>query len=664
MLVFPVILIVLLLLVPFISNRGERAPSRRPVAVLGVVVVYTLLGILTYEGTASPWSPKMTAWSGDPIPARLVEQSHPMELMGAAMFQNKSCRNCHAIDGIGGRRGPDLTSVATRLTRDQLIDQISNGTPGGGNMPAYGKEMNPDEMATLVAFLMTLRPENRPPAQVPTRTQSRRSENWLHHEPGCTMNPTLDAALRSWPAEPWLLVGLIVAAAIYTRGWLFLHRRAPRRWRAGQLGAFCGGLAAIYVALASPIETFASLLLAVHMVQHVLLMMAVPPLIWLGAPLFPILRGLPQPVRTYWAGPMLRNAWLRRWFTRLTQPSAALLLFTAATWLWHWPAAYELALRSPRWHYLEHACFLGTGLLFWFPVVRPYPSRARWSKWVLLPYLFLADVQNTVLSALLTFSGTLLFRYYAEVPRLGGWSALADQQAAGVIMWVPGSIAFLVPMFCIGVKLLYGERETAAGMRRLTAVQRAKPQACCNTESSAAARLRFRAFDVLRMPLVGRFLKWRHARTALQVPMLLLAALVIADGLHGPQVGAMNLAGVLPWIHWRGLLILLLLVAGNVFCMACPFTLPRSVARRWWPAKHDWPRWLRSKWLAAGLVALFFWAYEAFSLVGQPVVERLDRRGVFHRGVCDRFGVSRGGVLQIPLSDRSVQFRAIARLAA
>jgi ubiquinol-cytochrome c reductase cytochrome b subunit len=164
-LVFPVVLVIALLLVPFLSNRGERAPSRRPVAVLSVIVIYTLLGILTYEGATSPWSPQMTAWSGDPVPVKMVKNSGPNELMGAVMFQNKNCRNCHALDGIGGRRGPDLTTIGTRMTRNQIIDQISNGTPGGGNMPAFGHQMSPAEMTTLVDFLVSLRPEGRPPAR-------------------------------------------------------------------------------------------------------------------------------------------------------------------------------------------------------------------------------------------------------------------------------------------------------------------------------------------------------------------------------------------------------------------------------------------------------------------------------------------------------------------
>jgi ubiquinol-cytochrome c reductase cytochrome b subunit len=165
-LVFPLILIGVLFLVPFVSNRGERAPSRRPVAVLAVIVIFTALGVLTYQGITSPWSPKMTAWSGDPIPESLVQNSTPLRLQGAALFQNKNCRNCHALLGTGGQRGPDLTAVGTRLTRGQLIDQISNGTPGGGNMPAYGKQISPAEMTALVEFLENLRPAGQPRARL------------------------------------------------------------------------------------------------------------------------------------------------------------------------------------------------------------------------------------------------------------------------------------------------------------------------------------------------------------------------------------------------------------------------------------------------------------------------------------------------------------------
>jgi ubiquinol-cytochrome c reductase cytochrome b subunit len=165
MLVFPLLLVGGLFLVPFLSNRGERAPSCRPVAVLAVVVIFAVLGALTYQGATAPWSPVMTAWSGDPVPENIVRRSTPLQLQGAVVFQNKNCRNCHALEGSGGRRGPDLTTVGLRLTRGQLIDQVSNGTPGGGDMPAYGRQIGPSEMTALVDFLVSLRPPDQPPAR-------------------------------------------------------------------------------------------------------------------------------------------------------------------------------------------------------------------------------------------------------------------------------------------------------------------------------------------------------------------------------------------------------------------------------------------------------------------------------------------------------------------
>ncbi|RMH22423.1 MAG: FesM, partial [Gemmatimonadetes bacterium] len=126
--------------------------------------------------------------------------------------------------------------------------------------------------------------------------------------------------------------------------------------------------------------------------------------------------------------------------------------------------------------------------------------------------------------------------------------------------------------------------------------------------------------DLLRWPVVGRFLRWRHARAALQLGTGTLAGLVIADGLFGPQVSSANFAGVLPWVHWRGLVLLALLVLGNVFCMACPFMLPRRVAKRVFGPTRPWPRALRGKWAAIALLGLFLWSYEAFDLWDSPWV--------------------------------------------
>ena len=436
------------------------------------------------------------------------------------------------------------------------------------------------------------------------------------------MSPTLDAFLRSWPSDPWLLAALVVTACVYLRGWSALRRRDPTRWHAGQAWAFLGGLGALYLALASPLEAFADLLLQCHMAQHLLLMMAVPPLVWLGAPQFPLLRGIPEPIRTVWLAPLLRSPMLGCVFGRLTHPLAALFVLTAVTWIWHTPAAYELALRSPAWHYVQHMCFLAAGLLFWYPVVRPYPARPRWSQWLLVPSLILADIQNTVLSALLTFADTVIYPHYAEAPHLAGWTALADQATAGVLMWVPGSLTYLLPLFAIGVRLLCGGesavRSQESGIRSQESVAPARIPLPVLVASSSPRRSQAPGFDLLNVPIIGRFMKWRHARLVMQVPVVMLAVIVAYDGWWGTSVTPMNLAGVLPWIHWRGIVIVGLLVAGNAFCMACPFMLPRTLGRRWLPARWTWPRRLRNKWLAVLLLALFLWAYEAFALWDSP----------------------------------------------
>src|SRR5262245_15133492 len=312
------------------------------------------------------------------------------------------------------------------------------------------------------------------------------------------MGQTLDAVLLSWPFDPWLLAVLALTAVIYIRGRLVLHRHDAHRWHSGRLAAFLGGLAAVALALASPIEPFAALLLQVHMLQHLLLMMVAPPLLWLGWPLLPLLRGLPASVRIYWAGPLLRSPTLRRCFARLTHPLASLVLFTSMTWLWHAPSVYDAALRSPGLHYLQHACFLGSALVFWYPVVRPYPSRPLWSVWLLFPYLILADLQNTALSALLAFSDHVLYPYYTEVPRFGGLSALDDQSAAGVLMWVPGSAAFLLPLFVIGLRLLFGE--TSETHRRLLAPRESTTRIALPLAVPARPAAPSSGFDLFRVP--------------------------------------------------------------------------------------------------------------------------------------------------------------------
>jgi len=168
MLVAPAVVIVLLFGLPLMSPTGEKHFRRRPVAVVVVLVIATTIGTLTWLGTSSAWSPVMDAWSAAPTPVEYVRTRTPLELQGALIVQSKQCRNCHSLGGEGGRRGPALDDTATRLTRDQLVRQVLQG---GGNMPAYGKNLRPAEVDALVAFLATMHPEDAAAA----RNASRRS---------------------------------------------------------------------------------------------------------------------------------------------------------------------------------------------------------------------------------------------------------------------------------------------------------------------------------------------------------------------------------------------------------------------------------------------------------------------------------------------------------
>lgn len=435
------------------------------------------------------------------------------------------------------------------------------------------------------------------------------------------MNPAFEAALRSWSFEPVPLFLLGLTALIYCRGWWQLHRQTPHRFPSWRLGAFLGGIGALFLAVASPLDAFAGLLLQVHMIQHLLLMMIAPPLLLLGAPYLPLLCGLPRRFVREALGPFLASPTLRRLGDRLTHPVVCGVAFVVASIVWHLPPLYEMALRSQPWHQIEHLCFLGAAVLFWWPVVQPWPSRPHWPRWTMIPYLLLADLQNTALAAFLSFYDRVLYPTYEMAPRLGNISALGDQAAAGAIMWVPGSLAFLVPAGLIMVQFLTARRGV-----RPTEFLGISPSALPETASLAievppphvGGYGGPRVFDLLRVPGIGVMLRWPPFRRVAQTVMFLLALLVAADGLFGPQLSPVNLAGVLPWNGWRGLVVITLLVAGNFFCMACPFMLVRDLGRRILPARWSWPRTLRSKWLAVALLASYLWAYEAFSLWDSP----------------------------------------------
>ncbi len=162
MLIVPILAIVALIALPLVAGEGEKSWRRRPIAVLSVMVLAVGFAVCTNLGTYTPWSPEMDAWSGDAVPAKYVHAATPLGRQGQIVFQDKQCRNCHMLGGVGGQRGPALDDVATRLTHDQMVRQVLQG---GGNMPAFGKNLSPPEVAALVSFLDTLYPEGHMPAR-------------------------------------------------------------------------------------------------------------------------------------------------------------------------------------------------------------------------------------------------------------------------------------------------------------------------------------------------------------------------------------------------------------------------------------------------------------------------------------------------------------------
>jgi putative membrane protein len=253
-------------------------------------------------------------------------------------------------------------------------------------------------------------------------------------------------------------LALCLAALAYARGWLRLRSAFPNlisRWR---LAAFFAGIIFVWVAIGSRLSAFDEASLTVHMVQHLLLMSIAPPLILLGAPLLPLLHGLPQSLARSVVGPILGWSPVKRLGRLVASPAFCWLAATFALIGWHVPAVFELTLRWNWLHKLEHACFLGSGLLFWWPVIRPWPSAARWPRWSVPLYLFCATLPCDGLSAFLVFCDRVVYSSYLSSPRLFDMSPLEDQECAAALMWVCTTLIFLVPAVLVTLEILSPNR--------------------------------------------------------------------------------------------------------------------------------------------------------------------------------------------------------------
>lgn len=258
-----------------------------------------------------------------------------------------------------------------------------------------------------------------------------------------TAPPTPQLLWWAWQWTPGVLLTLGLTLGLYLIGVLTLWRRVGwgRGVHYGQVAAFCGGIVTLFIALVSPLDALSAALFSAHMVQHLLLLLVAPLLLVWSRPLAALLWALPHPLRIGW------GRWSHRSFCRmswglLTLAPVAWCLHSVAIWLWHAPALYQAAVRDEWLHLLEHGAFLGTALLFWWTVIYPHGGRRAYGGSLLS--LFLMGLQGGVLGALLLFSAAPWYPVYAPLTARWGLTPLADQQLAGLIMWIPAGVLYLL----------------------------------------------------------------------------------------------------------------------------------------------------------------------------------------------------------------------------
>lgn len=418
--------------------------------------------------------------------------------------------------------------------------------------------------------------------------------------------PLFQAIAHSWTLPLWPTLGTLIAGILYFRGWRLVRITRPRELPVWRAVCFFGGLLSVWLALASPLDALDEFLLVAHMTQHLLLMSIAPPLLLLGNPIVPLLRGLPRSLVRDELAPWMNSRAVHALQWLCTNPVFGWIAMDLAVVLWHLPPAYELALRNNFWHQMEHACFFFTSVAFWWYVVRPWPNRIRSSRWFIIPYVASAHLVLFFVGLVIALSSHVIYPTYAHVPRLFGISAMADQALAGGEMILVGLTVIIVTLVPILLDLLSDHPHP-------------HPRSTQSAAYPPAAAPQYPApFDWLRAPVAGPALRSRYGRPALQALSLAVIVAVIFDGLYGVQVGPMNLAGAAVWNIVRPLNLILLLFVANLFCFACPFTLPRELVRRFRIPQLRWPERLSSKWPAAVLMLLFFWAYEQFSLWNSP----------------------------------------------
>lgn len=273
------------------------------------------------------------------------------------------------------------------------------------------------------------------------------------------------AAPWRWSLEPWVLALLALSAALYGTGLARLWRRAGARRGIGrwQAASFAAGWLALTAALVTPLDALGSRLFAAHMVQHELLMVVAAPLLVLGRPLAAWTWAL-APSQRRRVGAATRWPWVAAAWDALTRPLTAWTLHALALWAWHVPVLFEAALHHEVVHILQHTTFLGTALLFWWAVLGGDPRSPRGGFAV--AYLITTLMHTGALGALLTFAPTAWYPAYEQAGGAFGLTPVEDQQLGGLIMWVPGGIAYLIAGLALVGRLLARPDVTPASAAR------------------------------------------------------------------------------------------------------------------------------------------------------------------------------------------------------
>lgn len=267
----------------------------------------------------------------------------------------------------------------------------------------------------------------------------------------------------AWNIAPEILIGTVIVAAIYGAG-LWKQRRKQHAAASWPHVAFFSGLAAVFLALQSPLDALADRSFFMHQLQHLLLQTVSPMLLMLAAPHAILVAGVPAALRRAVLAPIVASGPLLQAFGFLARPWIATLLIVASLYAWHWPPYHDLAVLDNGVHYFMHFSILSAGLLYFFAVFdpRPPPLGARYGTRINI--LWAAMTANVLLGASLALKDTALYSAYEQAGRLWNMGALEDEQLGALIMWIPGSLA-CVPAFFVLLRT-WGSQEARIEARR------------------------------------------------------------------------------------------------------------------------------------------------------------------------------------------------------